>query len=91
MAVSGLIMALQAGLFEVAFLGHGNLPADLWVFPVRTVHYLASRILMALIAVHIVAALYHALVLRDGLLGRMFFGRRTVTAAQTSFVEQVRP
>jgi len=33
---------------------------------------------MALIALHIVAALYHALVLRDGLLGRMFFGRRRI-------------
>lgn len=80
MAGSGIIMALQTGLFNSVFLGHGNLPADFWAFPIRYVHYIASRILMALIAVHIVAALYHAFVLRDGLLVRMFFGRRTITA-----------
>ena len=51
---------------------------------VRTVHYVVSRVLITLIALHIIAALYHALILRDGLLGRMFFGRRTVTSAPAS-------
>jgi len=78
MASSGIVMALQSGLFASVFLGHGTLPADFWAFSVRYVHYVASRILMVLIAVHIVAAFYHALVLRDGLLGRMFFGRRKI-------------
>ena len=86
MAASGLIMALQTGLFDSVFLGQGNLPADFWAFPIRYVHYVASRILMALIAVHIIAALYHAFVLRDGLLRRMFFGRRTLPAGSSSQV-----
>jgi cytochrome b561 len=89
MAGSGIIMALQTGLFETVFLGHGNLPADLWVFPIRSVHYAISRVLMALIAIHIVAAFYHALVLRDGLLSRMFFGRRKIETAQSSHIAQV--
>lgn len=76
MAGSGLFIALQAGLFGVVFGGHGSLPADFWVFSMRTVHYAFSRLLMVLIALHVVAALFHALVLRDGLLRRMFFGRR---------------
>jgi cytochrome b561 len=91
MAGSGIIMALQTGLFEKVFLGQGRLPADLWVFPIRGVHYALSRLLMTLIAVHIVAALYHAFVLRDGLLGRMFFGRRITGAAQASLTAKVQP
>ena len=49
---------------------------DFWVFPVRTVHFLISRLLMALIALHVAGALYHTLILRDGLLKRVAFGRR---------------
>ena len=82
MAVSGLIMALQTGLPGILF-GGGTLPADFWVYPIRSVHYVMSRVLMAVITLHIVGALYHTLVLRDGLLRRMFFGRRVV--AKTDF------
>jgi cytochrome b561 len=71
------------------FFGQGSLPADLWVFPIRSVHYALSRLLMTLITVHIVAALYHAFVLRDGLLKRMFFGRRRINNPQPSFVAKV--
>lgn len=78
MAGSGLFMAVQAGLFGIVFGGHGSLPPDFWVFPVRTVHYAFSRLLMALIALHVAAALYHAVLLRDGLLRRMFFGHRVL-------------
>ena len=87
MAGSGLIMALQFGLLDVLLFGHGRVPADFWVLPIRGVHYALSRILMALIALHIAAALYHAFVLRDGLLGRMFFGRRTIGAATRARIE----
>ena len=77
-AGSGLYMALQAGLPDVLFGGHGALPADFWAFPVRSVHYAISRLLMALIALHVMGALYHTFVLRDGLLRRMWFGKRIV-------------
>ena len=89
MAGSGIIMALQTGLFDTVFFGQGKLPADFWVFPIRGVHYALSRLLMTLIAVHVVAALYHAFVLRDGLLRRMFFGRRTTSSAQASLIPKV--
>ena len=75
MAASGFVMALQSDLPTV-LSERGALPADFWVFPVRTVHYLISRLLMALIALHVAGALYHTLILRDGLLKRMGFGRR---------------
>lgn len=78
MALSGLIMALQTRLPWVIFAHQGHLPADFWEFPIRRVHYLFSRLLIALIALHIAGALYHTLILRDGLLRRMWFGRRRI-------------
>jgi cytochrome b561 len=87
MAASGLTMALQTGAFDAVFLGHGQVPADFWVFPLRSVHYALSRLLMALIALHVVAAFYHAFVLRDRLLRRMFFGRRRAAPANSSLAE----
>ncbi len=89
MAVSGIITALQSGAFETVFLGHGKLPADFWAFSFRSVHYALSRILMALIALHVIAALYHALVLRDRLLGRMLFGRRKIASPQSAYIAKV--
>jgi cytochrome b561 len=78
MVASGVTMALQAGLFETVYGGRGTLPPDLWVYPIRSLHYLISRLLMALIALHITGALYHTFVLKDGLLRRMAFGRRVI-------------
>jgi cytochrome b561 len=81
-AFSGIYMALQTGLPGIIFSG-GALPADFWVYPIRTVHYLFSRLLMALIALHVAGALYHTLFLRDGLLRRMFFGRRVIAVTDS--------
>jgi cytochrome b561 len=89
MAASGVTMALQAGLFEIVYGGRGTLPPDLWVFPIRSVHYLISRALMALIALHVVGALYHTFLLKDGLLRRMAFGRR-VPASPGALTSTVR-
>ncbi|MGZ5874633.1 MAG: cytochrome b [Bradyrhizobium sp.] len=75
-ALSGLYMAVETGLPDVLIMDRGTLPEDFWVFPVRGVHYLLSRLLMATIALHITGALYHTFILKDGLLRRMSFGRR---------------
>jgi cytochrome b561 len=79
-AFAGLGMAYQADLPSVIFLHHGALPASFWIYPLRTVHYINSRILMGLIALHISGALYHTFVLKDGLIRRMSFGRRWIAA-----------
>lgn len=81
-AGSGLCLALQAGLPDVVFGGHGALPADFWGFRMRSVHYVISRLLMTLIALHVTGALYHTFILRDGLLRRIWFGERVVTAPE---------
>jgi cytochrome b561 len=83
-AVSGLFMALQAGLLDIVFLHRGELPTDFWDLPVRSVHYAISRLLMVLIALHVTGALYHTLIRRDGLIRRMWFGRRVISASDTT-------
>jgi cytochrome b561 len=95
-AISGVVMALQTGLPGILFGSGGALPADFWVYPIRSVHYVLSRTLMALIALHIIGALYHTLMLRDGLLRRMFFGRRIVAEidfapAPSKSISETRP
>lgn len=82
-AISGIYLALQTGLPGIVF-GGGTLPADFWVYPIRTVHYLFSRMLIALIVIHIAGALYHTIFLKDGLLRRMFFGRRVIAATDSA-------
>ncbi len=84
MAGSGLYMALETRLPFIVFSNEGPLPPDFWAFPIRTVHYAFSRLLMVLIALHITGALYHTLVLRDGLLKRMLFGRRVIAATDVN-------
>jgi cytochrome b561 len=81
MTASGAFLALQSGAAAVAFGYEGALPSDFWAYPMRSVHYVLSRALMALIALHVAGAFYHALILRDGLLRRMFFGRRVIVHA----------
>jgi cytochrome b561 len=88
MAGSGVVMALQTGLFDAVFFGQGRIPADFWVYPIRSVHYALSRLLMSLISLHVVAVFYHSLVLHDGLLGRMFLGRRKI---ETPLAPKVQP
>jgi cytochrome b561 len=80
-AAAGLWLAQQTHLPAVLFGGQGSLPADFWVYPTRSGHYVISRLLIALIALHVAAALYHTFVLRDGLLRRMWSGKRVATTA----------
>jgi cytochrome b561 len=73
MAASGMMLVLQSGLLDVVF-GSGVLPENFKVFTPRKIHGLVSRLAMGLIALHVLAALYHQFVTRDGLLRRMSFG-----------------
>ncbi|MEO1748270.1 MAG: cytochrome b/b6 domain-containing protein [Pseudomonadota bacterium] len=76
-AGSGMAMSAMAGLPDIVFFGSGDpLPASFWEYPPRYMHAVATKALGALIVLHIAAALWHQFVKRDGLLGRMWFGRR---------------
>lgn len=76
LAASGAGLAVQSGALDAVF-GGGALPPDFKVFALRKVHGLLSRLAMALIALHVLSALYHHFVLRDGLLPRMGLGKQS--------------
>ena len=75
MAVSGMVMSRQTGLPDAVF-GDGPMPADFHSVAARGVHGLLSLLLMALIALHVAAALWHQVIRRDGVMARMWFGPR---------------
>ncbi|MEO1281789.1 MAG: cytochrome b/b6 domain-containing protein [Pseudomonadota bacterium] len=78
MVLSGLGIALSTGLFPIVFGGEdGRLPDSIDTVAPRAVHGLLATLLMSLITLHVLAAIYHMVVLKDGLLRRMWFGRRT--------------
>lgn len=86
MALVGLSLALETGILGILIGEHPPMPADFWAYKLRTAHYLISRALWALIALHIAGALYHSLIRKDGLLRRMWFGRRVIPADKSSVV-----
>jgi len=77
MAGSGIAMSMQAGLPDIVFGGSGAaLPETFDTFEPRAVHGIVSKVFFITIILHVLAALYHQFVRKDGLLGRMWFGQR---------------
>lgn len=76
MAVSGISLSLQAGLPPIVFFGSGApLPADFFDFAARMLHGFIAPALFLLILLHVGAAFYHQLALKDNLLSRMWYGK----------------
>jgi cytochrome b561 len=76
MVGTGFATGLLAGLPEIVFAGSGApLPATFAVYPTFQAHFWLATLLAAFIVLHVVAALHHQLVQRDGLLRRMGLGR----------------
>jgi cytochrome b561 len=77
MAGTGYATAIIAGLPAIVFGGSGDpLPATFTIFPTRIAHGYIAALLVGFIGLHVLAALYHQFVRKDGLFRRMFFGRR---------------
>lgn len=74
MAVSGMMLSLQSGLPKIVFFGLGVLPADFFDFTARALHGFIAPALLLLILLHISAAFYHQLRLKDKLFSRMWYG-----------------
>lgn len=70
MVASGVAMMILSGAGEVIITAQGALP-DFNLYAPRQPHGIGAWVMIALIVVHVGAALYHHLVLRDGLVGRM--------------------
>ena len=75
MIASGIGMIALSGAAPLIFGGNGALLPDFWKYPPRLPHSIGARLLLALLALHVGAALYHHFVRRDGLLWRMWFIR----------------
>ena len=75
MGASGLAMLGLSGAGLILFAGQPGLLPDFALYPPRVPHGLGAWTMMALIAAHVAAALYHQLILKDRLLGRMGLGR----------------
>ena len=73
LAFSGALLVLQSGALD-AVLGNGVLPEDFKQFLPRKIHGLAARAAIGLVGLHVLAALYHQLIVKDRLLFRMGLG-----------------
>lgn len=71
---SGAMLALQSGVFDAVF-GSGPPPAGYDTYVPRRIHGLVAKLVMGLVALHVVGALFHQFVLKDRLLARMGLGR----------------
>jgi cytochrome b561 len=77
MVASGFSTAILAGLNRSVFLHSGEpLPVNFRAYPTFVAHASLALLLIILIALHVLAALYHQFVRKDGLFRRMGFGRR---------------
>ena len=76
MVGTGFATGLLAGLPDIVFAGSGApLPATFAVYPTFQAHFWLATLLAVFIVLHVLAALHHQLVQRDGLLRRMGLGR----------------
>ena len=73
MAASGIGTVVLSGAGPAIIAG--TVLPDFERVPPFLVHELTSRLMLALLAAHVLAALYHQFVRRDGLLARMGVGR----------------
>ncbi len=75
MAASGLGMMILSSAHNTLWLGTGTLP-DFFTYAPRVPHGIGANLMLALLAIHILAALYHHFILRDATLRRIWFARR---------------
>jgi len=80
MTITGILLADQRGILARTF-GIGSTPTPgsfrQGGFSIGMLHGGIWTLLLLLILLHVGAALYHQFVLKDNLLGRMWFGRST--------------
>jgi cytochrome b561 len=82
MVATGYATAIVAGLNRSVFQASGEaLPPDFSVYPTFLAHGTLAALLVGFIILHVLAALFHQFVLKDGLLRRMLFGRRGPTSS----------
>jgi cytochrome b561 len=78
MVATGYATGILANLPAIVFQRTGQpLPADFMAYLTFQAHGLLAAILVGFVGLHVLAALHHQFVRKDGLLRRMALGRRT--------------
>ena len=72
---TGMIAATQGQLFQIIYGGVGQLPEDFMNISTFIFHMISLPLLILTIFLHIGAAFYHQLFLKDNLMDRMRFGK----------------
>lgn len=75
MVASGIGMIALSGAGPEIIGGTGAALPDFMEYPPRIAHGFGASLLLALLAAHVGAALYHHFIRRDGLLWRMWYRR----------------
>lgn len=77
MAGSGMATALAAHLNDIVFARNGEkLPEDFGQFPTMELHEGIASLLVLFLALHVAGVIYHHFIRKEGVLGRMGFGKR---------------
>ncbi len=74
LGASGVGLLALSGAGTVLFFHAPGQLADFWHFPPMAAHFLAAIVLLALVGLHVAAALHHHYVRRDRVLARMGVG-----------------
>jgi cytochrome b561 len=72
---SGIALAVQSNLAAAVFMKTALLPENFQLYAPRLAHGIIAKALMALIGLHVLAALYHQFVRKDGLIARMWWAK----------------
>ena len=78
MAASGIGMIVLSGAGEILFGGSESALPDFSQYPPRAAHGVGAILMILLLAFHAGAALFHQFIKKDGLIGRMWFGKAGV-------------
>lgn len=73
MAASGVGMMVLSGAGSILFSGSPETLPDFWDYLPRVPHGFGARFMIALLILHIGAALYHHFIKKDGIISRMWF------------------
>jgi cytochrome b561 len=73
--ISGGITAVTSGVIEALKTGNAALVPDFEKVGAKEFHELFIGVLLALVVFHVVAALYHQIIVKDGLLRRIMIKR----------------
>lgn len=80
MGVSGVAMIAMSGAAAILFDGSPTRLPNFWDYAPRIPHGIGAFVLIALITLHVAAAVYHQFIKRDRLLARMGLGRNQSSA-----------